>query len=149
MIITMYLYYLLWSYTFFVRFSISICTIWYGRYLSIRYDTGTRTARYQVVLSISTIDGQLMEKEEEGEEEKREIPSLPWFPARSIVRERFFAGRLPSPLGEMRGEKRRELLERERGDAPSSHGRTRRLLVFLRRNKAPPRLPARGEARTR
>ncbi|RWV88311.1 hypothetical protein GW17_00049614 [Ensete ventricosum] len=87
--------------------------------------------------SISTIGGWLREKEEEGEEEKgekREIPALPWFPVRSIARGRFFVGGLPSPLGETRQERRRELPFRERGDTRlpvGGEGRTRHAIQLL------------------
>ncbi|RWW12054.1 hypothetical protein GW17_00024295 [Ensete ventricosum] len=70
--------------------------------------------------SISTVGGRLREKEEEGEEEKgekREIPALPRFLARSVARERSFAGGLPSSLREKGRETRRELPTQERGDA--------------------------------
>ncbi|RRT52915.1 hypothetical protein B296_00044760 [Ensete ventricosum] len=98
------------------RFSVSICTALYGRYVLVRHDIGTRTARYRAVLSKSAVDSRLKEKEEEGEEEKgekRDIPALLGFPARSVARGRFFAGGLPSPIGEMRRERRRELPTRE------------------------------------
>ncbi|RRT38013.1 hypothetical protein B296_00053636 [Ensete ventricosum] len=67
--------------------------------------------------SISTINGRLREKVEEGEEEKGEKREHPRFPARSV--------------GETR-----------RGDALSSYKRTRRLLVSLSGNEATPRLPS-------
>ncbi|RZS28363.1 hypothetical protein BHM03_00061950 [Ensete ventricosum] len=35
---------------FYTRFSVSSCTARYGRYVSIRQDTGTRTTRYWAVL---------------------------------------------------------------------------------------------------
>ncbi|RZR84150.1 hypothetical protein BHM03_00010915 [Ensete ventricosum] len=44
------------------RFSISICTAWYGRYVSVRKVTGMRTARYRTILSKSTVGGRLREK---------------------------------------------------------------------------------------
>ncbi|RWW51296.1 hypothetical protein BHE74_00042369 [Ensete ventricosum] len=92
------------------RFSVSICTALYGCYVPVRHDIGTRTARYRAVLSKSAVDSRLKEKEEEGEEEKgekRDIPALLGFPARSVARG------LPSPIGEMRRERRRELPTRE------------------------------------
>ncbi|RWW29452.1 hypothetical protein GW17_00006030 [Ensete ventricosum] len=79
---------------------------------------------------ISTIGGRLREKEEEGEEEKREnkeIPTLPRFPMRSVAHG-------SSSVGFLLRSRRRG--EKGEGNSP-------------RRNEGTPHLPARGEGRMR
>ncbi|RRT46561.1 hypothetical protein B296_00054355, partial [Ensete ventricosum] len=71
-----------------VWFTISIYTVWYGRYIPIRQVTGTRTARYRTILPkidhrqpiegeidvgdrLREKSGRLREKREEEEEKKK------------------------------------------------------------------------------
>ncbi|RRT45989.1 hypothetical protein B296_00053536 [Ensete ventricosum] len=77
---------------------------WYHRNRSSTVDFGHRQ-------SILTVSSRLREK--------REISALPWFPARSVARERSFVGEITSPLGEKGRERRRELPAWERGDTTS------------------------------
>ncbi|RWW48147.1 hypothetical protein BHE74_00045838 [Ensete ventricosum] len=69
--------------------------------------------------------------------------ALAWFPARSIARERFFAGKLPSLLEETRSERRRErpTRKRERGGVSLPCKETRSRLILPLEDEVTSRSP--------